>query len=141
MNIWKVQPTVEEINKMSSGTLMEAIGIEITDFTEDSISGKMPVDERTFQPMRLLHGGASIALAETLGSVASHLSIDHKTHFAVGQTVSSNHIKSAKSGYVYGTARPKHLGRSTHIWEIEIRNEDNELVNTTTLTMAIREKR
>lgn len=141
MNIWKIQTTVEEINKLNSNTLMEALGIEITEFTEDSISGKMPVDHRTFQPMKLLHGGASVALAETLGSIASHLSINKSTHLAVGQTVSSNHIKSANSGFVYGTAHPKHIGKTTHIWVIEIKNEDNELVNMTTLTMAIREKK
>lgn len=138
MKIWNGNPTPELIEKMSPGTLMEAIGIEITEVTDNSISGKLPVDERTFQPMRLLHGGASIALAETLGSVASHLVIDTNMHYAVGQTVASNHLKSAKSGFVYGTASPIHLGRSSHIWEISIKNEKGELVNKTTLTMAIR---
>lgn len=126
---------------MQSKTLLESLDIEFTEFTEDSLSAKMPVNDKTVQPFRILHGGASIALAETVGSVASLHMIDHDTQITVGQSVASNHIKAAKSGYVTATAKAKHIGKSSQVWEIETLNENGDLVNITSLTIAVLEKK
>lgn len=115
------------------------VGIEITEVGTDYLCGKMPVDQRTHQPMGLLHGGASVVLAETLGSIAATLSVDTKKYFCVGLEINANHIRGVKNGYVYGKATPLHIGRSTHVWQINIRNEDEKLVCTSRITMAIRE--
>lgn len=131
------KPSVQEINERSKGTLKEHLGIEITALGEDWIEGRMPVDHRTIQPMGLLHGGASVALAETLGSIASFLCIDSQAQAAVGLEINANHIRAAKSGFVIGRAEALHLGRSTHVWEIKIRSEDGKLVCVSRLTVAI----
>lgn len=141
MSIWKTTPNIDSINKMQSKTLLESLDIVFTEFTEDSLVAKMPVGDKTVQPFRILHGGASIALAETVGSVASLHMIDPEKQFTVGQSVASNHLKSARSGDVTAIAKAKHIGKSSQVWEIEIRNEAKELVNITTLTMAVLEKR
>ena len=121
--------------------MVEHLGIEFTAVTENSISAKMPVDERTVQPYGILHGGASVALAETLGSVAAHASIDSTKFQSVGLEINANHLRSVRSGNVYGTASPVHIGRSTHVWSIDIRDENDKLVCTSRITMAIIEKR
>jgi uncharacterized protein (TIGR00369 family) len=97
----------------------------------------MPVDHRTYQPHGLLHGGASVVLAETLGSVAANLSVDQERYHCVGLEINSNHIRSMRSGWVYGTAKPIHIGKTTQIWEIRINNEQGQLVNISRLTMAV----
>ena len=132
---------IEDLNKMSNGTMVEHLGIEFTEVSKDSISATMPVDNRTVQPYGILHGGASVALAETLGSVAAHASIDFSKYQSVGLEINANHIRSVKSGKVTGTASPVHIGRSTHVWSIEIKNEEGQLVCTSRITMAIIEKR
>jgi len=116
---------------MGKNTMVEHLGIVFTDIREDSLTATMPVDHRTLQPYGLLHGGASVALAETLGSVAAHLSVDSSRYLTVGLEINANHIKSARSGIVTGTARPIHIGRSTHVWSIDIVNEAGQLVCTT----------
>lgn len=121
--------------------MVEHLGIEFTEVSKDSISATMPVDNRTVQPYGILHGGASVALAETLGSVAAHASIDFSKYQSVGLEINANHIRSVKSGKVTGTASPVHIGRSTHVWSIEIKNEEGQLVCTSRITMAIIEKR
>ena len=121
--------------------MVEHLGIEFTAVSSQSISASMPVDQRTVQPYGILHGGASVALAETLGSVAAHASIDFNKYQSVGLEINANHIRSVREGKVFGTATPVHLGRSTHVWSIEIRNEEEKLVCTSRLTMAIIEKR
>ncbi len=131
------RPDLARLNERSSGTLKERLGIEFTALGEDWIEARMPVDHRTVQPLGLLHGGASVALAETLGSVASFLSIDSRTHAAVGLEINANHVRSAKGGFVTGRAEPLHLGRTTHVWEIKIRGEDGRLVCVSRLTVAI----
>lgn len=141
MSFWKTTPNIESINKMQSKTLLESLEIVFTDFTENTLSAKMPVGDKTVQPFRILHGGASIALAETVGSVASLHMIDSETQITVGQSVSSNHLKAARSGDVLATAKAKHIGKSSQVWEIEIRNENNDLVNITILTMAVLDKK
>lgn len=120
--------------------MLANLGIEFTEIGADYIIAKMPVDERTIQPYGLLHGGASVALAETLGSVASHISIDQDNQWAVGLEVNANHLRPAKSGYVYGKVTPIHMGRKSHVWEIRITNEENKLICVSRLTVSIIDK-
>jgi 1,4-dihydroxy-2-naphthoyl-CoA hydrolase len=132
---------IEDIKKFSEVNMIKHIGIEFTTIGKDFVEAKMPVDERTTQPFGLLHGGASVTLAESLGGLAASLSIDLKKKIAVGLEINSNHIKSMKTGYVYGRAKAIHIGRSNHIWEIRIRNEEGTLVNISKITMAIIDKK
>ena len=120
---------------------MEHLGIEITALGDDSITATMPVDHRTHQPFGLLHGGASVALAETLGSVAAHCTVDDQTKYCVGLEINANHIKSVRDGFVYGTAKPVHIGRKTQVWEIKIVNEKKELVCVSRITLAVMDRR
>jgi 1,4-dihydroxy-2-naphthoyl-CoA hydrolase len=128
---------LNEINAFGKNTLIDHLGIEVTEISEKSIKGKMPVDHRTVQPFGLLHGGASVVLAETLGSYGSHVYIKNKPFNAVGLAINANHIKSVSRGFVYGHAKMIHAGKTTHIWEINITNENNDLVCVSRLTMAI----
>ena len=129
---------LEEINKMNKDTLMESLGIEFTELGDDFVKGIMPVDHRTVQPMRLLHGGANAALMETLGSFGSHMIIDNEKQATVGLEINANHMGSAKSGYVEGVAKIIHCGSSTHVWQIDIFNEDGKLISTGRLTNMIK---
>lgn len=133
--------SIEQLNKMSANTMVEYLGIRYTEIGEDFICATMPVDHRTHQPLGLLHGGASVALAETLGSVAASLCVDHKTQYCVGLEINANHIKSIREGIVIGTTRPIHVGKKTHVWEIKITNEENELISISRITMAVIDKR
>lgn len=133
--------TLADLNAMSKGTMTENLGIEFTQIDENKIVATMPVDKRTVQPYGLLHGGASVSLAETLGSVAAHCSIDFTKYQSVGLEINANHIRSARSGYVTGTAKPVHIGRSTHVWAIEIVDEAGKLICTSRITLAIIEKK
>jgi 1,4-dihydroxy-2-naphthoyl-CoA hydrolase len=132
--------TLERLNQTSKNTMMEHLGIEYVDLGEDHISARMPVDHRTHQPYGILHGGASVVLAETLGSIASSLRIDQEKFICVGLDINANHIRSVRSGWVTGTASPVHLGRKTHVWEIRIVDENDKLVCISRITMAILEK-
>lgn len=132
--------TVEAINKMSENTLTSHVGIVCTDVGNDFLCGKMPVDNRTKQTFGILHGGASVVLAETLGSLASNLCVDLNRQYCVGLEINANHVKSVADGYVYGKAQAVHLGKKTHIWDIRIRNENGELVCISRLTMAVLDK-
>jgi 1,4-dihydroxy-2-naphthoyl-CoA hydrolase len=140
MDIWFKKYELKDIAWMSKNTILETIGIEIIELTENSIKGRMPVDHRTKQPAGILHGGASVVLAESLGSIASNLVIDQTKYYCVGLDVNANHIRPADKGYVHGTAVPIHIGKKTHVWSIEIKNEDNKLVCISRLTMAVIEK-
>lgn len=131
---------LKALNNFAKGSMIEHLGIEMTEAGEDYLCGKMPVDHRTIQPFGLLHGGASVVLAETLGSIGSNALIDQKKYNVVGLEINANHIKSARSGYVTGKATILHQGRSTHIWEIKIKNEKNDLVCISRLTVAVIEK-
>jgi 1,4-dihydroxy-2-naphthoyl-CoA hydrolase len=113
------------------------LGIEFTAIDENSFTAKMPVDHRTHQPLGLLHGGASVALAETLGSMAAAFCVDLNTQYCVGLDINANHVKGVKSGYVFGTTTPIHIGKKTHVWEIKITNEQNELVCISRITIAV----
>ncbi|MCA4897135.1 MAG: hotdog fold thioesterase [Bacteroidota bacterium] len=141
MSIFKANPTPETLNKMFANTMVEHLGIECILIGDDFIEAKMPVDRRTHQPLGLLHGGASVALAETLGSVAATCCIDMATQYCVGLEINANHIKSVRSGFVFGIAKPIHIGKKTHVWEIRITNEAKEIVCISRITMAIIDKR
>ena len=132
--------TVNILNASVKDTLIAHLGIKIIEIGNDFLIAKMPVDHRTKQPMGLLHGGASVVLSETLGSLAASLLVDKSVEFPVGLEINANHIKSVKSGFVYGKVRPIHLGRRTHIWQTDITNEVGKLICTSKLTVAIIEK-
>jgi 1,4-dihydroxy-2-naphthoyl-CoA hydrolase len=140
MSIWSVQSTLEGLNGFSRNTMVEHIGIEFLEIGDDYIKARMPVDHRTVQPLGLLHGGASVALAETLGSVAAYLCVDARQKTCVGLDINANHIRSVTSGFVYGIVRPIHIGGSTQVWEIRITNEQDKLVCISRITMAVLDK-
>jgi 1,4-dihydroxy-2-naphthoyl-CoA hydrolase len=129
--------TMEQFQSLAKDTLSGLIGIEFTEIGENYLKAKMPVDDRTRQPYGLLHGGASAALAETLGSVASAFVIDPARFFCVGLEINANHIRGVKEGHVHGTALPLHLGSSTHVWDIKILDDQDKLVCVSRLTVAI----
>ncbi len=141
MNIWKVKPEIKDINKKSENTMMSHLEIEFTEMGNDFIKATMPVDHRTHQPMGLLHGGASAALAETLGGFASHLVVDSTKFDCVGLEINANHIRPKTKGIVTGIAKPIYLGSKTHIWEIRIVDERGKLICISRLTMAILPKK
>src|SRR5690606_17591496 len=137
-NIWfKKEFSLEKLQAMSAGTMGEHIGIVFTEIGDNYLKATMPVDHRTRQPYGLLHGGASVALAETLGSVASSLVLDTRVFICVGLEINANHIRSARQGLVTGIASPIHLGSSTHVWEIRIYDDKERLVCISRLTVAI----
>ena len=134
--------SLEFLNKMSESNMVGHLGIEFTEVTPEYMCAKMPVDNRTKQPMGLLHGGASVVLAESLGSIASWLSLeDSNKQAAVGVEINANHLKSAREGYVYAKCTPLKVGISMHVWDIKITNETDDLVCVCRLTTAIIEKR
>jgi 1,4-dihydroxy-2-naphthoyl-CoA hydrolase len=137
MSPWRSLLSVKELNSGRGGTLIEHLGIEFTEIGDDFIRGTMPVDGRTRQPYGLLHGGASVALAETLGSTGATMCVDSTEYQCVGQEINANHVRAARAGLVTGTARPVHLGGRTQVWTIDIVNEAGKLVCTSRLTMAI----
>ncbi len=141
MGVFKPGITLEQLNKLSANTLVTHLGIVFTEIGSDHLTATMPVDSRTIQPMGLLHGGASVSLAETLGSVAATCCIDNAVQYCVGLEINANHIKSIKSGLVIGTTRPIHVGRKTQIWEIRIVSEAKELICISRITMAVLDKR
>lgn len=133
--------TVEVLNEKFATKSLKHLGIEFTEVGQDYLSGKMPVDERTQQPMGILHGGASVLLAESLGSVAGNIVVGMEEKFCVGLSINANHIKSVRDGYVYGKAVPIHLGGKTQVWEIKIVDEGDDLVCITRLTLAVLTKK
>jgi len=141
MAIWFAKTSLEGLNARSRNTLVEHIGIEYTEIGDDYIKARMPVDHRTIQPARILHGGASVVLAETLGSVAAYYCIDPEQKMAVGLEINANHVRSVRNGYVTGTVRPLHIGNSTQIWEIHIQDDHDRLVCISRITMAVLDHR
>ena len=129
--------SVEKLKPLGPNTMAELLGIEWVEVGNNFITAKMPVDHRTIQPYGLLHGGASCALAETIGSVASAMVVDHSKFFCVGLEINANHIRGAREGYVMGTASPLHLGGTTHVWDIKIYDEKERLICVSRLTVAI----
>lgn len=132
--------TIEAINQMSKNTLVEHLGIEVIELGNDYLVAKMPVDQRTRQPMGLLHGGASVVLAETIGSLAASLTVNQKLQQCVGLDINANHLKSVRQGYVFGKTLPIHIGKRTQVWEIRITNEEEQLICVSRITMAIIDK-
>ncbi len=137
MAIWKQSTDLARINAWSRGTMMETLDIRFTDIGDDWLRGTMPVDHRTQQPFGLLHGGASVVLAETLGSSAALLTLDTEKEVAVGLDINANHIRGVRGGIVTGTAKAVHLGRTTQVWEIRIEEDTGKLVCVSRLTMAV----
>jgi 1,4-dihydroxy-2-naphthoyl-CoA hydrolase len=136
MAIWKQTPSIDQINASSRNTLVDTLGMRVTEIGDDFVRGTMPVDARTRQPFGLLHGGASAALAETLGSLAGNLCLDAR-EVAVGLDINANHIRAITQGVVTGTARALHIGRTTQVWEIRIEDEKQSLVCISRLTLAV----
>jgi|ERR1700722_10374492 1,4-dihydroxy-2-naphthoyl-CoA hydrolase len=137
MTVWRSLLTLQELNSGRDGTLVGHLGIEFTEIGADFIRATMPVDGRTRQPYGLLHGGASVALAETLGSTGAVMCVDTKEYQCVGQEINANHVRAARTGLVTGTARPVHLGGRTQVWTIDIVNEAGKLACTSRLTVAV----
>jgi 1,4-dihydroxy-2-naphthoyl-CoA hydrolase len=137
MSIWRSPQTIEDLNGNRQGTLIGNLGILFTEIGADFVRGTMPVDTRTVQPYGLLHGGASVALAETLGSMGAAMCVDAAEYQVVGQEINANHVRAARSGLVTGTARAIHLGGRTHVWSIEIVNDAQKLVCISRITMAV----
>ena len=138
MAFWyKANLSIEDIRPLGEGTISEHIGIEWLEVGENFLKARMPVDHRTQQPYGLLHGGASVVLAETLGSVASTMLVDTSSCYCVGIEINANHVRSAKEGYVTGITTPEHIGSTTHVWDIRIYNEAEKLVCISRLTVAI----
>ena len=138
MAIWFKPFTREQANERGKGTMLEHVGIDIIEVGEDFLKGTMPVDHRTIQPMGILHGGASVVMAETLGSLAASLVVDPEKNYCVGIDINANHIRAVKApSIVTGIVRPVHLGGTTQVWGIELFNPDAKLVCVTRLTMAV----
>jgi 1,4-dihydroxy-2-naphthoyl-CoA hydrolase len=140
MAIWFREYTLQELNGIMNDTLISHLGIEIIEIGDDFLKARMPVDRRTRQPMGILHGGASVVLAETLGSGASNLAINRDEFYAVGLEINANHVRPVASGYVIGTARPLHLGKTTQVWEMQIRDEEGNLVCVSRMTNVVLKK-
>ncbi|MBF6631684.1 MAG: hotdog fold thioesterase [Comamonas sp.] len=136
MSIWQKPAVLEEINARNANTAVAHLGIEITEVGDDFLVGRVPVDHRTKQPFGLLHGGVSVVLAETLGSIAAfHASPEG--HLAVGLDINANHLRSARSGWATGTAKAVHIGRTTHVWQIDIVDDAGKQICASRITMAI----
>ncbi|MFI8608859.1 hotdog fold thioesterase [Pseudomonas sp. NPDC077649] len=137
MSLWRQAPDLDALNALQKNTIGELLGIRFESFDDDSLSASMAVDARTHQPYGLLHGGASVVLAETLGSTASYLCIDSSRFYCVGLEVNANHLRGLRTGRVHAVARPVHLGRTTHVWDIRLSGDDGKPSCISRLTMAI----
>jgi 1,4-dihydroxy-2-naphthoyl-CoA hydrolase len=137
MSIWFTEFTLEDIKDRGASTLVQHLGIRFTEVGPDYLRASMPVDERTVQIHGVLHGGASVALAETIGSFAANLCLDQSRCTAVGQEINANHLRPVSSGLVIATAKPFHIGSRSHVWHIEIHDERQRLICVSRLTMAV----
>jgi 1,4-dihydroxy-2-naphthoyl-CoA hydrolase len=142
MSIWfEKNVSIADFKHWERNTLSEHLEIKFTEIGDNFLRASMPVDHRTHQPYGLLHGGASVALAETLGSVSSALVIDREKFICVGIEINANHIRGVRSGIVLGTCTPLHLGSTTHVWDIRVHDENNKLICISRLTVAILKKK
>ncbi len=137
MSIWRQRPTVDELNKFGRNTLLEQIDIVFTEVGDDYLAATMPVDQRTHQPFGLLHGGATAALAESLGSSAANYCLDIANEYAVGLEINANHLRPVRTGRVTGITRPVHVGRRTQVWETRVEDDAGKLVCVSRLTLAV----
>lgn len=135
------KPSLEQLNTPRISSMVDHLGIKFTAIGNDFLEATMPVDHRTIQPFGLLHGGANVALAETLGSVAASLTLDLNQQICVGLEINANHLKSVREGVVKGITKPVHLGKSTQVWEIKIYNNADQLCCISRITMAILDKK
>jgi len=141
MEVWHLPIDLIELNKRSAATAVAHLGIEFIDFGADWLSGRMPVDARTIQPFGLLHGGASVLLAETLGSCAGNLCLDPARHYCIGQEINANHLRAVRQGWVTGRASAMHRGRTSQVWDVRISDDDGKLVCISRLTLAVLDHR
>lgn len=137
MSMWTRPPDLAHLNAMRKNTICDVLDITFDAYDDESITASMVVDHRTHQPFGLLHGGASVVLAETLGSMASYLCIDSQKFYCVGLEVNANHLRGARSGRVSAVARPVHMGRTTHVWDIRLTDESGKLNCISRLTIAV----
>jgi 1,4-dihydroxy-2-naphthoyl-CoA hydrolase len=137
MTLWKTQPTLDQLRELSRNTLVDHLGIEFVEIGDDYLKAKMPVDHRTKQPAGLLHGGASVTLAETLGSVGAVFCVNREKKTVVGIEINANHIRPVTAGWVTGVTKPIHIGGTTQIWEIKIYDQEDRLVCVSRLTVAV----
>ena len=137
MTIWTRKIDLNLVNERGEHTMSSHLGIVFTQFTDDSLTATMPVDERTRQPIGIMHGGASCVLAETVGSTAAQFCVPSEEYYCVGLDINTNHLRSIREGLVAGTAKAFHIGKSTQVWGIEIRDEKGQLISVTRLTMAV----
>lgn len=141
MSIWKNSIDLQALADTRKDTLVELMGIEFTEIGDDFLKGRMPVDRRTHQPYGIMHGGASCVLAETLASIGANYCVDSTKEYCVGLDINTSHIRMVKSGFVYGTAKPVHLGKKTQVWEVKIVDEQDKLISITRLTLFVLQKR
>ncbi len=132
---------LEKMSNLNQNTMATAIGLELTEIGNDYVCGKIPVDRRTIQPFGFLHGGASVTLAETLGSLAGQMQVDSEREIVLGIEINANHIKSVKGGWVYGKASPIKIGKKNQVWEIQITDAEKNMVCISRLTLAVLKKR
>lgn len=137
MKIWRTDVDLQMMNDRGKQTLSDHLGIEFIEVGDDYLSARMPIDKRTRQPLGIMHGGASCVLAETVGSTAAQFCVDYEKFYCVGLDINTNHIRSIREGSVIGIAKPFHLGKSTQVWGIEIKNEEGKLISINRLTMAV----
>ena len=135
--IWKMPISIESIQTRSANTMADFLSIEAIEIGNDFLIAKMPVTDKVRQPLGIMNGGASCVLAETVGSTAANYCVDQETQYCVGLDINTNHIRSIKDGFIYATAKPFHLGKSTQVWSIESYNEDRQLISVSRLTMAV----
>jgi 1,4-dihydroxy-2-naphthoyl-CoA hydrolase len=141
MRIWIENITLESAQERSRNTMVEHLGIEFIEITDNSLTAKMPVDHRTRQPLGIMHGGASCVLAETVGSLAANYAVDQSQNYCVGLSINTSHIKAATKGFVFGCATPIHLGKKTQVWQINITNEDGAIVSSNRLTLMVMDRK
>lgn len=137
MSIWHNDMSLDDLAFRNKNTMSEHLGIEFIEIGKNYLIAKMPIDHRTKQPVGIMHGGASCVLAETVGSIAANYCVDISKYYCVGLDINTNHIRSIREGFVYATAKPYHIGRSTQVWGIEIVNEQQQLISVNRLTMTV----
>lgn len=140
MSIWFETPNLEEINRWSADTMLEHLDIQFTKVTADAIEATMPANEKTFQPLNLVHGGANVVLAESLGSIGAQLTIDPSKYYCVGQEVNANHVRGVRTGLVTGKATQLYKGKSSQVWDIKLYDERDRLTCVSRLTVAVVKK-
>jgi uncharacterized protein (TIGR00369 family) len=137
MGLWRTQPNIEHLNASQKNTIGELLDIRFESFDDESLTASMVVDARTHQPFGLLHGGASVVLAESIGSMAAYLCVDTSKYYCVGLEVNANHLRGVRSGRVTAVAKAVHIGRSTQVWDIRLSNEEGKPTCISRLTMAV----